>query len=218
MVDLRNIIFDFGGVVHDICYGNVGRAFASNGVGGMENFYSRDFQTSEMDDFEKGLISPSQFRDYLRTLTSSNLSDSQIDNIVNAILIDVPQERVSLLLELRKHYRTFLFSNTNQINYDCFSSRLVRKYGFDIFEDCFDAAYFSHQIHMRKPSTEGFRLILNEQQLLPAETLFIDDIESNLVGARELGIRTYCLAQGSILDLFDNDGNPTQRLLQGIDG
>ena len=181
---IRNIIFDFGGVIHDIRYENVGEAFIKHGVTDLGTFYSKDFQTPEMDLFEKGLLSPAQYRDYIRRMTGKNLSDNDIDDIVNAILIDVPRERVELLIKLRKNYKVFLFSNTNQINYDCFTVKLKQKYGFDIFQECFDAAYFSQFMHCRKPATEGFERIIEEQHLVPSETLFIDDIEKNLDGAR----------------------------------
>lgn len=207
MQNIKNIIFDFGGVIHDIRYENVAEAFARHGIVGLEKFYSKDFQTHEMDLFEKGLVSPAEYRDYIRQMTGKELSDGEIDDIVNAILIDVPSERVELLLKLRKRYKTFLFSNTNQINYDCFTVRLKEKYGFDIFEHCFDAAYFSHFMHCRKPSPEGFERIVKEQGLNPTETVFIDDIAKNLEGAKAVGIHGLHLAQGTLIDLFDNNGN-----------
>ncbi len=212
--NIKNIIFDFGGVIHDIRYENVGEAFVHHGITNLGTFYSKDFQTAEMDLFEKGLLSPTQYRDYIRRATGHNLSDTDIDDIINAILIDVPTERVELLLRLRKRYRVFLFSNTNQINYDCFTAKLQKKFGFDIFKRCFDAAYFSQLMHCRKPSPEGFRRIVDEQHLIPAETLFIDDIAKNLDGARAVGIHGLHLASGTILDLFDHDG----RLTAQIDG
>ena len=207
MKKIKNIIFDFGGVIHDIRYENVAEAFARHGVTGLDKFYSKDYQTEEMDLFEKGLISPAEYREYIRRMTGIPLTDSVIDEIVNAILIDVPAERVELLLKLRSKYRLFLFSNTNQINYDCFTAKLKGKYGFDIFERCFDDAYFSHFMHMRKPSPEGFELILHEQHLVADETVFIDDIAKNLEGAQAVGIHGLHLAEGSILDLFDENKN-----------
>ena len=210
--NIKNIIFDFGGVIHDIRYENVGEAFVRHGITNLGTFYSKDFQTAEMDLFEKGLLTPAQYRDYIRRATGHNLSDTDIDDIVNTILIDVPSERVELLLRLRKRYRVFLFSNTNQINYDCFTTKLQKKFGFDIFKRCFDAAYFSQLMHCRKPSPEGFRRIVDEQHLIPAETLFIDDIAKNLDGARAVGIHGLHLASGTILDLFDHDGRLTARI------
>lgn len=205
MQKIKNIIFDFGGVIHDIRYENVTEAFARHGVNGLEKFYSKDFQTKEMDLIEKGLISPEEYRDYIRRMTGKELSDNIVDEIVNAILIDVPSERVELLLNLRKYYKLFLFSNTNQINYECFTARLKQKFGFDIFEKCFDAAYFSHFMHTRKPDPEGFKQIVQEQHLVPDETVFIDDIAKNLDGAHTVGIHGLHLAEGTIIDLFDEN-------------
>ncbi|MBR1792705.1 MAG: HAD family phosphatase [Bacteroidales bacterium] len=202
---IKNIIFDFGGVIHDIRYENVTDAIALLGISGMDGFYSKNFQTHEMDLFEKGLISPVQYRDYIRRVSGHpELSDQQIDDVTNAILIDVPKERVALLLALRHRYRVFLFSNTNQINYDCFTRRLCDKYGFDIFDACFERAYFSQMMHTRKPSPEGFRHILSENNLSADETLFIDDIAANAEGARQAGIHAYHLATGNIISLFDD--------------
>ena len=84
---IRNIIFDFGGVIHDIRYENVGEAFIKHGVTDLGTFYSKDFQTPEMDLFEKGLLSPAQYRDYIRRMTGKNLSDNDIDDIVKWIEI-----------------------------------------------------------------------------------------------------------------------------------
>lgn len=204
---IRNIIFDFGGVVHDIRYENVVEAIARLGIEGMEGFYSKHFQTPEMDLFEKGLISPAEFRDYLRETVQRPLTDQQIDDVMNAILIDVPKERVALLCALRHKYRTFLFSNTNQINYDCFTARLQKKYGFDIFEACFERAYFSQMMHTRKPSIEGFERIVSENGLKPEETIFIDDIAANAEAARKAGLHSHHLTESDISCLFDEGLN-----------
>ncbi|MCR4828022.1 MAG: HAD family phosphatase [Bacteroidales bacterium] len=200
MNSIKNIIFDLGGVVYDIRYENVAEAFVRHGVTNLGEFYTKQFQTPEMDLFEMGLMSVEEYRDYVRRATGVALTDEEVDDIVNAILIDVPRERVELLLELRKRYRTFLFSNTNAINYACFKKHLREKYGFDIFEECFDHAYFSHTLHLRKPAREGFATIIGEQHLVAAETLFIDDIEKNLQGARDEGLQVFHLAEGTICD------------------
>ena len=204
---IRNIIFDFGGVIYDIRYENMGEALVQLGAHDMETFYTKGCQTHEMDLFEKGLLTPAEYRDYLRQITHLPLTDQQADDVVNAVLIDVPRERVALLLALRRKYRIFLFSNTNQINYDCFTRRLQDKYGFDIFIECFERAYFSQMMHTRKPSAEGFRTIIQENGLRPDETLFIDDIAANAEGARQAGLKAHHLTEPDISHLFDQGFN-----------
>ena len=57
---------------------------------------------------------------------------------------------------------------------------------------------------MRKPDAEIFELVLNENNLQPHETLFIDDSVQHVESAKKLGIQAYLLdvKKESILDLF----------------
>ena len=197
---IKNIIFDLGGVIYDIRYENIADKFRSYGVTEFEKLYSKASQTDTIDLFEEGKISPAEFRDYLRTLSPVSLSDEQIDEAWNAILIGIPKERLELLGMLRLKYNIFLYSNTNQINYDKFTSELREKYGFDIFEVTFKKAYFSQILQIRKPKEEGFKAILSEQGLNPEETLFIDDSPQHIEGARKVGINAYHLTGGETIE------------------
>lgn len=197
---IKNIIFDLGGVIYDIRYENIADKFRSYGITEFEKLYSKASQTDTIDLFEEGKISPAEFRDYLRTLSPVSLSDEQIDVAWNAILIGIPKERLELLGMLRLKYNIFLYSNTNQINYDKFTSELREKYGFDIFEVTFKKAYFSQILQIRKPKAEGFKAILSEQGLNPEETLFIDDSPQHIEGARKVGINAYHLTGGETIE------------------
>lgn len=197
---IKNIIFDLGGVIYDIRYENIADKFRSYGITEFEKLYSKASQTDTIDLFEEGKISPAEFRDYLRTLSPVSLSDAQIDEAWNAILIGIPKERLELLGMLRLKYNIFLYSNTNQINYDKFTSELREKYGFDIFEVTFKKAYFSQILQIRKPKAEGFKAILSEQGLNPEETLFIDDSPQHIEGARKVGINAYHLTGGETIE------------------
>jgi putative hydrolase of the HAD superfamily len=140
---IKNIIFDLGGVIYDIRYENIADKFRSYGINDFEKLYSKASQTDTIDLFEEGKISVEEFRNYIRSLSTVSLTDEQIDTAWNAILIDIPKERLELLGMLRLKYNIFLYSNTNQINYDRFMAELKAKYGFDVFEITFKKAYFS---------------------------------------------------------------------------
>lgn len=208
MDPIYNIIFDLGGVIYDIRYENIAEAFVRHGVKDLGEFYSRNFQTSEMDRFEEGLMTEEAFRDYVRKATHSSLKDEEIDEIINAILVDIPSHRIALLLALRQKYRVFLYSNTNQTNYLCYTHGMKEKYGFDIFDRCFDKAYFSHIMHIRKPKREGFQMILQEQHLDPAHTVFIDDNMPNVEAAIAAGLHgCYLNPDNDVNTLFDDRFN-----------
>ena len=197
---IKNIIFDLGGVIYDIRYENIADCFRTYGLQDFEKYYTQLAQTPMIDKFEEGLVSPAEFRNYIRSLAPIALSDDQIDNAWNAILIEIPKLRWQLLGGLRIKYNTFLFSNTNQINYDRFMAEETEKYGFNPFEVSFCKAYFSQLMHTRKPKPDGFRQILDENGLNPVETLFIDDNPANVEAAKSLGIHGCHLPKGKRLE------------------
>ncbi len=218
---IKNIIFDFGGVIYDVRYENVNDAFLQLGASTMAAFYSKMAQTEEMNLLEVGKMSVPDFRSYIRRKARVNLSDEQIDWAINAVMIGVPRRRVQLLMKLRglaildnniylpryrPTYRTFLFSNTNEICYTYFMRELCAEYGFNIFDVCFEKAYFSHFLHTKKPSVEGFQYILKANNLVADETLFVDDIAVNAQAACRAGLMAHHLTESDICDLFDDNG------------
>jgi putative hydrolase of the HAD superfamily len=190
---IKNIILDLGGVLYDIRYENIADTFRSYGLQDFEKLYAQAGQAAEIDLFEEGKITPKQFRTFIRSLSANHLTDKQIDDAWNAILIDLPEVRLQLLKELQKHYRLFLFSNTNEINCIEFERFVTEKFGENIFETHFEKAYYSHTLGIKKPKPEAFQKICEEQNLIPAETLFIDDTERHILGAQKAGLQTFWL-------------------------
>ena len=97
---------------------------------------------------------------------------------------------------LKEKYKLFLFSNTNLIHYEAFISSFRDQYGHDGFHEYFDRAYYSHDMNQRKPDPAAFLYIVNENNLLPGETLFVDDSYANIAGAMEAGLQTLWLKDG----------------------
>ncbi|MCL2245781.1 MAG: HAD family phosphatase [Lentimicrobiaceae bacterium] len=190
---IKNIILDLGGVLYDIRYENIADTFRNYGLSDFEKIYLQAGQAPEIDLFEEGKITPEQFRNFIRSLSPNILSDKQIDDAWNAILIDIPQIRLDILKQLGKKYRIFLFSNTNAINCIEFERFVTEKFGENIFETHFEKAYYSHTLGIKKPKPEAFQHICLEQNLIPAETLFIDDTERHILGAQKAGLQTYWL-------------------------
>ncbi|MEO8086747.1 MAG: HAD family phosphatase [Bacteroidota bacterium] len=201
--NFKNIIFDFGGVIIRIEYLRIAAAYKSFGVDNFDQLYSKLHQTTLFDDFEKGLISPQQFRDQLRQISGINLIDSQIDEGWNAILIDLPKENIEVLKRLKESHRLFLLSNTNAIHEKAFTEIIFRDYGKNILEDVFDKIYFSHHLHMRKPDLEIFERVLTDNNLKAGETLFVDDSMQHIDGAKKAGLQTMFVENGKMIaDLF----------------
>ncbi|MFI5164572.1 MAG: HAD family hydrolase [Bacteroidia bacterium] len=200
---VKNIIFDFGGVILNIDYKRTELAFAKLGLTDFAEIYSQATQKELFDVFEKGSITPADFRREVRKFIDREVSDSQINEAWNSMLLDLPEERIHLLDQLKKKYHLFLMSNTNEIHFNAFTDYMRKKFNRDIFSDVFDKAYVSHRVNMRKPDAEIFELVLNENKLKKEETLFIDDSIQHIEGAKKAGLNTIFLEKGkTILDLF----------------
>ena len=207
MKDIKNLIFDFGVVLYNIRYANIDYAFAKYGVPNFDELYSKTTQTDDVDLYEEGKISTPEFRKYLRSVINKPLTDDQLDECWNAIMIHFPDEHEAMLKRVGQHYRVFLFSNTNELNYDYFTAEMKEQFGYDIFDKLFEKAYFSQLMHIRKPKEEGFLRIIKENDLVPEETLFIDDSPQHLVGANNCGLNTYHVEDGHKVDeIFDSEG------------
>ncbi len=184
------LIFDFGGVIINIDFNLTYRAFEHLGVPDLERQFAQHQQNDFFDNFEKGKITPHDFREAMRKLLAQNLSDQEIDKAWNSMLLDIPQYRIDLIKELKKEYRCVLLSNTNQIHYDYYRQAFEDKFGYQKFSDVFDQTFFSHEIGMRKPDADIFNYTLESLNEKQENTLFIDDTEKNILAANALGINT----------------------------
>lgn len=202
-MEIKNIIFDLGGVILNIDYNLTAQAFKNLGVSNFDELYSKAQQSELFDLMETGMVSNQEFRNGIRDIINLQLSDEEIDNAWNAMLLDLPFKRIELLKKLKAEgYRLFLLSNTNQIHYDAYTKNLKNEHGVEGLEEFFEKTYFSHKIHKRKPLKEIFQFVLDDAELKAEETIFIDDSLQHVLGAKEAGINAFHL-EGDVLTFFD---------------
>ncbi len=202
---IKNIIFDFGGVICNIDVTLTERAFQNLGLQRFDKKKAVTDTVGLFELFETGRISPADFRDKIRGHFGFALTDTAIDEAWNALLLDIPPERISILDSLRNNYRIFLLSNSNKIHYDHYVNDFRVKFGFDDFDALFEKAWFSFNIGLKKPDPAIFRYVLHHCGLQPDETLFIDDTLVHVESAQRTGLNAHYLkiADGqSILDIF----------------
>ncbi|MFD2874218.1 HAD family hydrolase [Mucilaginibacter ximonensis] len=208
MKPIKNIIFDYGNVIFHINFQQVANAWKALGIDNADEFYGHRKQDDVFNALERGEITPSAFRDRIRELTHKpELTDQQIDDAWNAIFIGIPKGNHELLLEVKAKYRTFLLSNINAIHYDYVHNYLRREYNMEGNSVLFEKTYYSHLMGKRKPDAEIFEQVLQENNLNPVETLFIDDSPQHLETAKKLGMQTYLMtAPDNIQDYFKTNG------------
>ncbi|KQS35761.1 HAD family phosphatase [Pedobacter sp. Leaf194] len=196
MQNIKNIIFDYGNVIFDIDFRIAQDSFKKLGITNIENFFAHKAHNQLFDDFETGAISPAEFRAGIRDAAKKpELTDAEIDEAWNSLLIGTIQENHDLLLKVKEKYRTFLLSNNNEIHYDWIINYLKTTFKINNYDDYFEKAYFSQQMKLRKPNTNIFEQVLKENNLNPAETLFIDDSPQHIAGAEKVGLNTLLMTE-----------------------
>ncbi|RYZ47479.1 MAG: HAD family phosphatase, partial [Proteobacteria bacterium] len=149
--------------------------------------------------FEIGAIGEEAFYRSLREGSGKELSTADINKAWNAMLLDVPSERLDFIRAIARKHRVFLFSNTNSIHKTAFDKTLELQLGPGGFDKLFEKAYYSHSFGMRKPHVETYKALLKDAGLKAETTLFIDDNADNIRGAAEAGLQVLHLT-GELLD------------------
>ena len=185
MENIKNIILDLGGVLINLDYGKLNKSLSSLG---LSNAFSKAKQIELFDKLEEGKISDKKFLREFNELAKANHNHQTIINAWNSILLDFPQERLHTLRLLAEKYRMFLFSNTNSIHINEVYNILKRDCGVNDLNQYFERIYLSNELGLRKPKSEGFKFILEDNQLNANETLFIDDSLQHVEGAKKVGL------------------------------
>lgn len=199
----KAIVFDYGGVIINIDYQATIDAFINLGVDDFEEMYSQASQSALFNQIETGKISGqffiNQLLDYLPEPTSPN----DVVHAWNAMIKDVPTERVDLLLKLKNEgYTIILLSNTNEIHIALANRRWALACNLQP-KEVFDAVYYSHEVNLRKPNKEIFQMVCERHELEPSEILFIDDSIQHVEGAQSIGVNAIHLNAGkTIHDIF----------------
>jgi putative hydrolase of the HAD superfamily len=197
---------DFGGVILNIDYKRSLRAFQQLGIQWDDPALEGFNRTEAYIKLELGKISPNEFFDELRKYFPRPVSNQELREAWNAILMDMPSERVELLEKISRRYRLFLLSNTNQIHFEKYTEDFKLRYGYE-FESLFEKTYWSFKIHLSKPHSVIFEYVLKDSRLEASETVFIDDTLENVLSAQNVGILAYHLHNNDLTDLFDKSGN-----------
>ena len=199
MTPVKNIIFDLGNVLYDIDFNIMYDQFRELGIPDFQNHYTLNQSDELFFDLEKGFIDEVAFCNRFNQLYNLSLSHDQIIKAWNSLLKGYRKESMDWIKANQQKFPMFLFSNTNQIHFDFFIPQFEREIGGD-FEQLFKTPYYSHKMGMRKPDPASFQYILDQEGLIAAETLFIDDNEPNVIAAASVGLQVLYLQPGMFIE------------------
>lgn len=192
-MEVKNIILDLGGVILNIDYHRTIKAFQQLGIPNFDELYTQAKQDHLFDDYEAGKINSDTFLTRLEAYFDKPPSRSAIIDAWNAMLLDLPQDRLSFIDQLRSSYNTALLSNTNPIHIECFHQIIKENNQIESLDPYFDHVHFSSDLGMRKPDPEIFTYVCDIHKYEPSETLFIDDSSQHVEGAKEAGLNAFLL-------------------------
>lgn len=200
MQGIKNIIFDLGGVILNIDYKRPQVEFEKLGIKNVGEFYSKKNQVDLFDKLETGQLTEKEFVQQIKQKAGIDIPYDEIIRAWNSIILDFPLRRLQILQQLQLHYNIYLLSNTNEIHEKAFNDVLRQTCGYPSLAVFFDKVYLSHRVGLRKPDPAIFQLVLDQNKLIPAETLFIDDSPQHIESAKQLGIRTIHLTDDMTIE------------------
>lgn len=202
--NIKNIIFDMGGVLVGLHPQRCIDAFRQIGCGEIAS-YVEEHRTEDLFlDTELGRITQQEFCDEVRRIARCRATDEQIVWAWNELLSGIGDHKKQCLLQLGRHYRLFLLSNTNIMHWHKCRDDFF-PYQRHTATDYFERIFLSYEMQLAKPDTRIFAEALAEAGIDAAETLFIDDNIDNCRAAETLGISTLHEQTGTMWTSLCND-------------
>ena len=180
----RAILFDIGRVIINVDYANSAVPLGR----GLGHSDSQIMKVLEADprwkDWQEGRVTP---RDWHRHFCEKFEIRVEFEDFCahwNAVLNPEPALADSLFERLSSQCKLALLSNTDPIHV----AHIEATYSF---VRLFPVRIYSCRVGASKPEPIIYHHALRELDALPEETMFIDDIRENLIGAEALGITPF---------------------------
>lgn len=196
MKDIKNVIFDLGGVLVDLDIDRCTEAFRELGMPKVAGLINPYYPAEMIGRLERGDITFHEACNEMRRLDNRpQVTDAEIAGAYGAFLTGVPVVKLRQIERLRRAgIRTYVLSNNNPAAMEVIRGQF-RADGRTM-DDYFDKIYLSYELHELKPSEAIFRKVIADSGVTPAQTLFIDDGQKNVDAAQALGFAVYMPAPG----------------------
>ena len=192
---IKDIVFDFGGVLTTIDTERALQRFRDLGVEEPEQYINSYCQKGPFFELENGDIDAEEFCRRLGQICNREITFEQAKEAWLGFLVEIHTTLLEHLQTLRGSYRLSVLSNTNPFIQSWALTKDFTPVGKSL-ADYFDMLFFSYKMHCSKPSREIYCKMLANGGMRAEETLFVDDSTKNIEAAREVGIRTLLVENG----------------------
>lgn len=187
--NIKNIIFDLGGVVIDIDFELTFKALAELSPYSLNETKKIMGELNIWDIYERGELSDDEF---IKTLKKELKITAYNDKVIaawNALLLQIPKERIDLIRTLNNKHQTYVLSNTSLYHIIGLNQILKESSGdLSLHSVMNNTIYFSYEINRRKPDLDIYEFVIKDANITPSETVFLDDNLDNVLAAREAGL------------------------------
>lgn len=184
---IRNLIFDLGNVLLPINP----QATQQKLTDLMDYPFANVLTDPDemMKKFEMGQFNYPVFFNYLSRISRKIVYANDLIPAWNAMLEPIPAHIWQFMEQISAEYDCYLLSNTNETHLAWFEDYLKRSGKLQYWkEQLFRKTYYSHEVRLRKPDPAIFYYVLNDSGINASESLYIDDLEDNVAGARVAGL------------------------------
>ncbi|MEO5660941.1 MAG: HAD-IA family hydrolase [Polaromonas sp.] len=177
------LLFDLGGVVIDIDFDRVFRAWQPISRLSFQDI-KRAFQCdAHYEQHERGEISAHDYFEHLSRTLDLNANCGQIAAGWNHIFVREISETAQMVHAVRAQVPCYAFTNTNATHLLACTSLFVN------LTSSFDRVFASHEIGFRKPERRAFEHIAHAIGVPVASIMFFDDSLANVDGATLAGLQ-----------------------------
>ena len=194
---IQAIVFDLGNVLVEFSHEPIARGLAQHAGKAQYSdpvevarylFHGGDAAETP---FDEGQISPQDFFAQISREMGLDLSYEAFVDIWNRIFHARPGAD-EIVRFLHGRVGLHLLSNTNALHFQYVLAQFP-------WVRLFDHWFLSYQVGCRKPSPQIYTCVLERVAFAPGQVLYLDDTETNLAPAREMGVQTILVPNGTPL-------------------
>lgn len=181
---INTIIFDIGMVLVDFCWRQMLHDFGLEGDA-FETVANATVRHPAWEEFDKGIMTTEEVIDtFAESAPEYRKYIEQIFEDPTKMIAQYDYAKPWIKELKERGYKVYILSNWSKPTYEaCLDNELD-------FLPLVDGAVFSFQEHLIKPDKRIFETICSRYGIHPAEAVFLDDNDRNVISSREFGLNT----------------------------
>lgn len=185
MTDVNWFLFDLGNTVIKLGYERVMANICRDSNVDRDQLLEIFEEAGGYRDMERGAITFWDFYEFMSSRAGYRGDIHRFREIWSDFFDGTIPGIEEVLQRVRARYRVAFLSNSNEVHAEV----IPRKFAGLFQKD--DRFIFSYRFRVAKPDPEMFHRALEVVGALPAQTVLVDDLIENVIGARAIGMRAY---------------------------